>query len=298
MVVIVPGVGLGGEEIGALRALRSLLPHSSLVLVGEAAEEVELWRLGERFHARVLLLPYTAAELVRALGRSLDGSDRPSEEVFLDLARGIADEINNPLLFISGHLQLLRQSLDAARDDARLAQVRAAEEGVQRIVSTVDKMRLLSRAASLDRPGEPVDLVALLRQAVAGVERGGGPRPRLSLPREAEDALVTGHRGLLDAAMSELAQVAQAFVDAGFGVSLTLGRLVQGPRLRMLVQGDGLDDWQLPRTFEPYFLNRILRGSPHGLGLFVVQTVVHAHGGEALAQRRADGSLTVDLRFC
>jgi signal transduction histidine kinase len=296
-VLMIQTAGLGGEEIGAMRLLRALLPAATMVLVGDAADEVDLRRLGERFQARLLLRPYTHGELAGSMARAVAGNSRPSEEVFLDLARGIADEINNPLLFISGHLQLLHQHLDPGRDRARLDEVKAAQEGVQRIVGTVEKMRLLSRAASLDGTGEPVDLVPLLTEAVARAERGTGRRPRLSLPRGAEQGTVTGHRALLEAALGELCQLAIGFMGAGCQVSLSLARLVRGPRLRMRVQGDGLEDWQLPRTFEPYFLNRILRGSPHGLGLFLVQTVVHAHGGQALARRSADGALTVDLLF-
>ncbi len=296
-VVIVYGSGPGSEEVGAVRMLRGLLPRSSLVLAGEAGDEVELRRLCSRFEARILLLPYSPAELSASLGRALDDNDRPAEEVFLDLARGIADEINNPLMFVSGHLQLLRQNLDPS-DRAAADQVLAAQEGLSRIAATVEKMRLLSRAASLNGPGEPVDLVPLLAVAVRrGERRAGSSGVRLSLPKESDHGVVTGHRALLEAALSDLARVAEGFADAGCQVSLALARLAKGPRLRLVVRGEGLEEWRLPRTFEPYFLNRILRGSPHGLGLFLVQTVVHAHGGQALARRGADGALTVDLLF-
>ena len=297
VVLILHGARFGGEEVGALRMFRALLPAAAVVLVGEASSEVELVRLCERFGARLLLVPYSPAELARSMGRALDGNERPSEEVFLDLARGIADEINNPLLFISGHLQLLQQDLDQEGEGARLEQVQAAQQGVHRIGGTVEKMRLLSRAASLDRPGEPVDLGCLLREAVARAERETGQRLRLSLPREVKQGFVTGHRDLIEAALAELAQVALGFQAAGCSASLVLSRLARGPRLRLVVLGEGLEDWQLPRTFEPYFLNRILKGTPHGLGLFLVQTVVHAHGGQALARRRGDGALTLDLLF-
>ena len=74
-----------------------------------------------------------------------------------------------------------------------------------------------------------------------------------------------------------------------------LSRLQAAVRLRLQITGAGLEDWRLPRTFEPYYLNRLLRGSSQGLSLFLVQTAVHGHRGQATARRLPDASLALDL---
>ena len=68
-----------------------------------------------------------------------------------------------------------------------------------------------------------------------------------------------------------------------------------GARIRIEAGGLRLGDWQLPKAFDPYSLQRVLRGTPHGLSLFLAQTVVHAHGGAATARRRPDGTVLLDL---
>ncbi|MEC7726263.1 MAG: ATP-binding protein, partial [Planctomycetota bacterium] len=56
-----------------------------------------------------------------------------------------------------------------------------------------------------------------------------------------------------------------------------------------------LATWQLPNTFEPFYPQRLIRGQSHGLGLFLAQTVVHGHRGQATARRQADGGLQLDF---
>jgi hypothetical protein len=109
-----------------------------------------------------------------------------------------------------------------------------------------------------------------------------------------EDRIRGGHLGL-DESLEVLTRVAAELHSVGCQVHFQLARLEGALRLRMALRGPGLEDWRLPRTFEPYYLNRLLRGSSQGLSLFVVQTAVHAHGGQATARRLPDGSLAVDL---
>jgi hypothetical protein len=68
-------------------------------------------------------------------------------------------------------------------------------------------------------------------------------------------------------------------------------------RVRLLVDAGRLMAWQLPRTFEPYYLSRILQGTPHGLSLFLIQLIAHRHGGRALARWAERGELGLELEL-
>ena len=65
--------------------------------------------------------------------------------------------------------------------------------------------------------------------------------------------------------------------------------------MRVVARGQGLATWQLPNTFEPFYPQRLLRGQSNGLGLFIAQTVVLGHRGQATVRRLQDGALQLDF---
>jgi signal transduction histidine kinase len=281
------------EEIGALRLLRNLWPALAVVLVCRAEDELANTALAARLHARLATYPSSPGELAAAIEQARQHSDRPHADVFVDLARGIADEINNPLMFVSGHLQLLRATFDTARDRDRRDQIAAAQHGLQAIASSVDRLRQLSQAANGPRRRESVDVGALVSAAVAAREN---KEPPLATIAPAPGAfLVQGDPEQLQGAIAAVVQFADDLARLGAESQLSLETLPGGHRLRLVAAGQSLAIWQLPHTFEPYYPTRALRGHGYGLGLFLAQTVVLGHHGQATVQRQHDGSLQFDF---
>lgn len=281
---------------GALRMLRGLLPGLATFVVVAAEREVEIAPLAQRAGARVLVWPPQPGELAGALERALTGSDRPRDEVFLDLARGFADEINNPLLFLTGHLQLLDARLGASADKDVRDQIAAAIAGAGRIQTSVERIRALSRAAAGPRRSVPVDLRELATQATHAAPARGTPLD-LNVAQPDQTFVVAGDPDLLQPAIEQFVQVGREIRELGLHVAIELDVTESAVRLRMQIAGKGLRDWRLPRSYEPYYLNRLLRGSSHGLALFLVQTTVHAHRGQATARRLREDLLVLDLSF-
>ena len=120
---------------------------------------------------------------------------------------------------------------------------------------------------------------------VAAAPTSNGEPVQIHVAEGLRSALLRGFEPDLQSALEELMRVGVDFAGIGCGAEIRLEALEDALSLSLILNGPGLGDWQLPRTFEPYYLNRVLRGSPHGLSLFLVRTVVHAHGGQALAQR-------------
>lgn len=282
------------EEVGALRVLRLALPNLRLVLLGPRDREFELSALAERLRAGVLTRPFDRRAVAAALGQTDPGDGRPDPEAFLDLSRGISDEINNPLLFTVGHLQLLEALLDPDRDTEALEQLDAARRGLDRIGATMDRIRTIGRARQLREPLEAVDLLPLVAAAVAA-DTTSKTSVRVFSPPDVTSVLIEGDRALLAAALQAFCDVGKALAAVSEDVSILVAIPGDGARVRIEARGLRLGDWQLPKAFDPYSLQRVLRGTPHGLSLFLAQTVAHAHGGAATARRRPDGTVLLDL---
>lgn len=282
------------EEIGALRLLRHLWPAVGVLLITTAAREVNDTALAKRLGARLLVDPELPGRLAEAIEQAFHGADRPRGDVFVDLARGIADEVNNPLMFVAGHLQLLRGGFDPATERDRRDQVSAALGGVQRIQTAVDRLRLVADAAGGPRRVQPVDLATVLGRAF--VERSE-PSPRNAPTLAIADGahVVPGDPEQIAAALGAITTFAADLANVGAAVQLRLDALPNGRRVRLAAAGPGLASWALPTTFEPYYPNRALRGQGFGMGLFLAQTVVLGHRGQATARRTSDGTLQIDF---
>lgn len=275
---------------GALRMLRSQEPELGLALVCEAAGEPALEPLARRLGARLLARPWPPGQPAHLLRHLLAGSDRPAEEVFHDLARGIADEVNNPLLVASGHLQLL-DALIGNGDTALRPALAAVREGLDRIRAAVDRLRLLSRAATVPQRRTAEDLCDLATVSA------GDAAPGLPVLREPDAAPI---RVLVDAETSRAVLAALAGLSGEFRASGTLvhwivSRFPGAARLRLRIAGPACAPWRLPATFEPWFVSRVLRGTAHGLALPLAQAFFVANGGEALARRLPDQAVAIDF---
>lgn len=284
------------DLVGALRVLRGLLPELAVVVVAPTAREVALHELCERTGARLLLSPFRPGDVANVVAHALAGTERPRDEVFLDLARGFADEVNNPLLFLMGHLQLLQLQCDPVAMKDQREQLDSALAGAGRIQATVERIRLLAQAANGPRQRDTIDLDAELVAAVARNFTEQATPPILREPELGSFAFA-GDGDLLRPAIDLLTAVAAELHALGGKAHFVLTRLDRAIRLRLSLAGPGFEDWRLPRTFEPYYLNRLLRGSSQGLALFLVQTAVHSHRGLATARRLPDGPLAIDLQL-
>lgn len=279
------------EEIGALRMLRQLWPDLSLVLLTTADAELRHVPVAARLGAQLLVQPWPAARLAAVLEHALQRSDRPQTELFVDLAHGIADEINNPLMFVSGHLQLLRADLDPQRAANQREQVDAALHGVQRIQDVVQRLRVVSQATGGPGHRSDVDLVATLQRAL-GKRRIVAEQAKVSLPDG--PCRIAGDQEQLAAAMAAAVEFADGLARSGCRAELALQPLEHAVLLTCAAQGPGLLDWRLPQTFEPYYPSRLLQGFGHGLLLFLLQAVVLGHRGQATARRTARDAIVVE----
>ncbi|MCG8417217.1 MAG: response regulator [Proteobacteria bacterium] len=216
------------------------------------------------------------------------------------LAAGIGHEINNPLNFISGAVEIIRFELDQAQvdipEDSVLAVERAldaASIGVERIMRIVRNIKLFSRPD--ESPSSPLNLAEVLPLCAKMI--GDGVGAAVALDMELADVpLVMGKRVELEQVFLNLLQnAAHAVVEAG----------VAKPKIRVSLQpepdgyvtaeivdnGTGIAEEVLEKVFDPFFTTK----SPNrgtGLGLAICHSIVTSMDG-TIELRGAEGGGTV-----
>src|SRR5690606_32940363 len=108
-------------------------------------------------------------------------------------------------------------------------------------------------------------------------------------------ATVAVDRRLLREALRHLVGTAPALASRAEHAALRLERRAGEIGIGLELRGAPREGWRLPRAFEPYYIAGAMRGSSFGLGLFIVQRIVHAPGGGAVALRRLVGTVVFDL---
>ena len=299
------------EDVGALRLLvRHLAPNPIVVVTRDSDQLAPATIMGLGASTVPSTVgPTRLAELLRPAPSSEDASHAVPE-----LARGLADEINNPLMFALGHLQLLEAALTtpAATDaDERtdagqstgseqqnsprqqnraapaLPALAATRSALERIEAAMTDLEWIGAAASrTPGNGVQVDIAQELHQTL---NRAG-----ISHCIPAQGAVVRGDPAMLQALIDHLVRVASALAAATAEPShfdLIEDADNQHWRIWFSVAGTALPQWHVREAFAPYYVTRILRGSPHGLSLVLVDAVARGHGGRGLSDRETvDGA--------
>jgi PAS domain S-box-containing protein len=199
------------------------------------------------------------------------------------LAAGVAHEINNPLTYVIGNVELVAQQLaeSAPRAAGELGgQLGAARMGLDRIRKTVWALKTFSRGD--EEVLGPVDVVAVLESCIDIAasqlrHRGTILRDYADVPR------VTGNDArLAQVFLNLLLNAAQALDESRTAENRVVARVfADGGAVTVEIRdnGVGIAPQDLPRVFDPFFTTKPV-GVGTGLGLFVCHGIVEAHGGE------------------
>jgi PAS domain S-box-containing protein len=218
---------------------------------------------------------------------ALHAADRRKDEFLATLAH----ELRNPLAPIRNSLHILR--LTGTDTAAQVRVVDMMERQVHHIVRLVDDLMEVSRITrgKIDLRKELVELAAIVHNAVetaVPVVEGAGHRLAVDLP--SEPMLVEADPVRLAQVVANLLNNAAKYTEAGGQLSLTARR--EGSQVALSVRdtGVGIPAEMLPRVFDLFTqIDRTLGRAQGGLGigLALVKSLVHLHGGEVEA--RSDG---------
>ncbi|MFB6117545.1 sensor histidine kinase [Halosegnis sp.] len=203
-------------------------------------------------------------------------------DAFVFLNRMLRHHVLNGANVISGHAELLAEELDAEVGCDRAELIRQRGESIGRLV---DETRRVGETLADERAPTPVDVVALLNREVASLrEAYPAARVRVETP---ETATVYGGE-FLAVAFEHLLTNAVVHNDTD-EPRVWVSVREQGDETEVVVRDNG-PGLETDTPFEPS------GGDDCGFGLYLVNTLVTAAGGEVTADGDDGTAFTVRLR--
>jgi two-component system, OmpR family, phosphate regulon sensor histidine kinase PhoR len=209
-----------------------------------------------------------------------------------DLLSITSHDLRTPLTVLRGQAQLMQRSLrrNTATPEQLLSRVDLILDQTERLGNMLNRLLDLTKleAGRLDLRLEPMDLVALIDGTIQSVQG-------LSSVHHIE--VETPPRIVGEWDDGRLAQVLQNLITNAIKYSPQGGRIVvraraDGGQVTVSVQDDGLGipTEDLPHLFERFYRaagTRALEGS--GLGLYICQGIISAHGGRIWVTSEGQG---------
>jgi two-component system sensor histidine kinase HydH len=235
--------------------------------------------------------------LAKALGQ--DASQLAAAEKRDLLARllgRLAHEVRNPLSSLDVHVQLLEEDLAALAPQMReqlTPRLEIIHGELHRLEGIVERFLRLAGPAGVDL--EPVSIPKILTH-VCELLRPEAAARGIDISMHADDSLppvMADPVRLTQALLNLVINAIQAVERKGrveVSASLADGRV----SVAVSDDGPGIPPEELASIFDPYYTTKI-EGS--GLGLWIAQQIVTAHGGSLQAENRPSGGAVLTMRL-
>lgn len=250
----------------ALRPLRTLQAGVARLGAGDLEVVVE-----PRARDELGALTCAFNDMVRRVRDML----RARDQLLLD----VSHELRSPLTRMKVALALLPA-------DDKTARLVADVDELERMVGGLLELERLRDGGALRRAA--VDLAALARQIAAAF---ADARPGVRVEVAGEPLVVDGDEEKLRAALRNLVENAVKYsLPDSAPVALSLERAGAAVVVRVVDDGPGVPEADLPRLFEPFYRadrSRSRRTGGYGLGLSLCRRIVEAHGGQVVAGNNA-----------
>jgi signal transduction histidine kinase len=188
-----------------------------------------------------------------------------------ELAAGIAHEIRNSVLPISGSVQILAQELPLDEEQARLFDLVSREmDSIERFVSD-----LLRYTRSQELHLENIDLAGLAGEMVEDWQLAGGKSVAISVEGDSTPALVDTDQ-IRQAIRNLIMNASDAVADGGRITVRTGTEKGRTAWVEVEDDGPGVAEDMRYRVFDPFYTSK---PGGTGLGLAIVSRIVEDHEG-------------------
>jgi signal transduction histidine kinase len=208
------------------------------------------------------------------------------------LLHDVSHEMRSPLARLQAAVGILRQ-----QPEQPAAMIARIEDETARIDQLVGELLTLSRleAGEWVDEEEEIDLRELVAEVVRDANFEAQAQGRQVIWEERASGRIRGRSHVLHSAIENL--VRNALKHAPESRSVWIETVVDSVprcyRLRVLDEGSGVAEHELPNLFTPFFRGAGSEG--YGLGLAIARRSVEAHGGTIRADNRPGGGLCVEI---
>ncbi|EPD83150.1 MULTISPECIES: HAMP domain-containing sensor histidine kinase [unclassified Microbacterium] len=244
------------------------------------------------FCALCVIVPFTSYWMARAalapLRRSVERQQR-----FIDDA---SHELRSPLTVIRGELELAllrKRTADQYRQS-----ISSTLDATQVLVDLTEDLLLLAQEAPAELRSRfvavPIDTV--IRDAIRSTEHS--VRRQSLTVRSAPGVTVHGIPALLVRAISNVLENAIKFTPDEGTITVTVTANAHTTVVAITDTGRGMTPDEVEHATERFWRSQDVRSSTgHGLGLSVVERIMHTHGGSIRITSAPGAGSTFDLLF-
>lgn len=203
-----------------------------------------------------------------------------AEKMRREFTANVSHELKTPLQGIIGSAELIENGMVRPEDMPRfVGHIRAEAQRLVTLVNDIIRLSQLDEGAEL--PKEPVDLLALSREAADDL-RDAAAKRGIGVTVQGDPAEISGARRLLYEVVYNLCDNAIKYNRDGGRVDITVERRGAGARLTVADTGIGIAPADQPRIFERFYRvdkSHSKESGGTGLGLSIVKHAVQSHGG-------------------
>ncbi|MEA3245694.1 MAG: PAS domain S-box protein [Gemmatimonadota bacterium] len=218
------------------------------------------------------------------------------------LAAGVGHDFNNLLTVINGCIAGVMDG--AATSDAERREMRDdLEDALAKAARLASRLTKSGRTATLVPGAGATNLWSLTDQAMRAITRILPPTVRLEVTGDDVPPAHAHHDVVEECLLNLVTNAIAAMPDGG---TLTIrphlwtepagGKPTGCIALSVEDTGAGMDEDTIRRVFEPYFTTKAPQGGT-GLGLFMVQSLMHQMGGRVAIVSRPGAGTKVSLLF-
>lgn len=194
------------------------------------------------------------------------------------LSAGVAHEINNPLNFIKGGIEILEEDLKKMNGSyqAMESSFEVIKEGLSRASVIVNSLSHFSRQT--DAMNETCDLHQILDNSTVMLQHKLKYKGKLLKKYDDRPALVSGNEGRLHQAFLNFIANAEEAIDEEGQIELGTEVLDEEVKVSIRDTGIGIKTEDLSRIRDPFFTTKPV-GEGTGLGLAISYKIIEDHKG-------------------
>lgn len=293
--IVLIAVTIGALVLGWFVAGRILRPIQQITM---HAQQASSENLGERIALR------GPPDELHELADTFDSMLERLQIAFTtqrQFAGQVSHELQTPLAIMQAAADVSLANPEATKAERELATV--IQASVDRSERLIDGLLVLSRSESTLLDMEPLDLADVAGNSLANAARAAGTADVSIEEGRLEPASIRGDRLLLERLCDNLIDNAITYNVAEGWLRVTTSIVGTDAELTIVNSGPEIDASRIETLFLPFRRGTRADRNPaaevtgFGLGLAIVRSVTHAHGGTIQAFSPLGGGLSITVRF-